>query len=525
MRCRIFLLTSLFLASALLAEAGERDVRDFRFVKDTSPVLHFSNPATLTGWSGRLSAVTLSGTKGNGAVVPLEGSRDDFSITAGTESYCRLDRIAFHGRLSWSDFQGREMGGPVLMDPDQHPVAFLESDPTTVGTKKRETYMLAGALSLDLGPRWTLGLGCDYAAGDQTKVKDPRFSNVLMDLTCVAGVAFRASDGLLLGLSLHYRDRLEQVRGGVYGTSDIRYFIQMDKGGFLGTVSDLDGDYNYISTQNFRPMADRYYGIALQALVGAHFSNELAVRYRSGFYGKKASSSPVYYEYAGVEADYRGRLQLPAGTGLHRFALDLGFASLGNDENVFRYVTPAGQSTVVDYTGRNHILDRIDLRAVLDYRWYRDVSGARPGMTLGARTGFEARRQTTTLYPRWRKHACTTISLDLFGQKVWTNGAFSLILDLGLSGLAGFGTDKQDGSYASGVSSTLKSFDVYLGRDFEFKTLPRVGASAGFTLARRFAGFEVYAGLSDRFEQLLVAPVYLDGSRRNLACITLGCNF
>ena len=527
MRRRILFLTSFVLVSAFAAEAGEKEVRDFRFVRDTTPALQLSNPAALGRWSGRLSCVTLTGTKGNGGLVPLEGSGNDFSISAGTESFYRMsDRLSFHGKLSWSDYQGQEMGGPVLITPEQHPVSFLENDPTTTGTRKRELYGLSGALALDLGPRWTLGLGADYTAGDQTKVKDPRFTNILMDLDLAAGVTFRQSDALLLGLSLHYRDVMEQLRGAIYGVNDTQYFIWTDKGAFLGSSAGLIGDMAYVSTQNLRPMADRYFGLSLQALVRERFSNELSVRYRTGYYGKRASSSPVFFEYAGVEAAYRGVLLIPSGDRLHRIALDLGAATLGNDENVFRYVTPPGQSTVVEYAGQNRVLDRVDLDASLDYRWYRDVAGARPGMTLGAKAAFAARRQTTNQYPVWRRQAVNTLSLDLFGQKVWTRGPLSFVLDLALCAQAGFGTDKEDGSYAPDASSGVKSFDGYLGRYYEYKTLPRAGASAGFTLARRFpGGFEVYAGISDRYVRLLSAPLHLGGQSHNLACITLGCNF
>ena len=527
MRHRILLLTCFVLASAPVAGAGDKDVRDFRYVKDTTPALHFSNPAALSGWSGKLSSVVLEGAKGNGAVVPLDGSHDDFSLSAGTESYFRMsDRIAFRGALSWSHTQGRDMGGPIMMGWERQAVGFLESDPATVGTKKRDEYGVEGAMALTLGPRWALGLGLNYTSGDQTKVKDPRFSNVLMDMDFRIGATFRASDALLLGWALHYRDLLEQVRGGIYGTGDIQYFIQTDKGGFLGMVSELSGDYNYVPTNEHRPMADRYYGLSFQALVGERFGNELSVRYRSGYYGKKATSSPLFFESMGIEASYRGLLLLPAGADLHRFALDLDFSTLANDENSLRYVTPTGQSTIVEYTGRNRILDRMDLNASLDYRWYANAAGSRPGATLGVRVAYAGRVQTTTLYPAWRRHATHTLSLDLTGQKVWSDGTWSWILDAGLSGLAGFGTPGEDGSYNPGASTSLKSFDFYLGRYYEYRTLPRAGASIGFTAARRFgAGFEAYLRISDAFTMLLSEPQSLPGRSRNLACITLGCNF
>ena len=172
-------------------------------------------------------------------------------------------------------------------------------------------------------------------------------------------------------------------------------------------------------------------------------------------------------------------------------------------------MTPTGQSTIVEYTGRNRILDRMDMGAALDYRWYAKADGPRPGATLGVRVAYAGRMQTTTLYPTWRKHA-----------------TWSLILDAGLSALAGFGSPMLDGSYDAGASTSLKSFNYYLDRHYEYKTLPRAGASLGFTAARRFgAGFEAYLRVSDAFTMLLATPQALPGRSRNLACITLGCNF
>ena len=82
------------------------------------------------------------------------------------------------------------------------------------------------------------------------------------------------------------------------------------------------------------------------------------------------------------------------------------------------------------------------------------------------------------------------------------------------------------GIYAPDAGTTLKSFDDDLGRYYEYKTLPRAGASAGFTVARRLSGgLEIYLGVSDRYTHLLAAPQYLQGSGRNEAVLTAGVNF
>jgi len=527
MRLRTLLLNCLLLAPVLIAGAQERQVRDFRFAVETTPALELGNPAALSLWNGHLSMAEVSGRKENGALISLDASPDAFCVGVGTESYYRIsDRMVFHGKLSWSDFQGKDMGGQVLMDPVFHPVNFLESSESTVGTKKRELYGLIGELSYQFSEKWSAGFLADYRAGDQTKIKDPRFSNILMDMDLKAGVAFRPSTDMLLGCSLQFRNRLEQVRGGIYGTTDQQYFVATDKGGFFGVVETLSGDQNYMPASSLRPMDNRFYGVSLQVLLKQRFSQVLSIRYRDGYYGKKATTSPVFFEFSGPEAAYEGKLLLPAGNDLHRLSWSAGFAFLGNEENQLRYVTPAGQSTQVEYMGQNHILDRTDLRASADYRWYHDASGPRPALTLGSRVSFFSRSQTTTLYPYYRNHAYHSVSADLSGQKAMCWGNTSLVLDLGISFHTGWGVDKEDGILASSTATSLRSFDNYLGRQFEYDTAARAGGECSVMVARRFKkSFEPYLKLSDRFLALFAEPQYLGGRTRNVACISLGCNF
>ena len=526
---RLSIVAILFLTLPPLESAGQQAVRDFQYVKDINPVLRSSNPAMLTVWTGKISSVQLEGTKGNGAVIPLEGSPDDFSVSASTESFFRTsEKIVYHGSLFWDDHQGKDMGGPIMMLPDFYPVNFLESDETTTGTKKRSLYGLSGAQSRDIGERWALGFGFNYESGDMTKVKDPRFSNSLMDLKVLLGVSFKASDALLLGMALQYRNLLEQVKGGIYGTSDTQYFIDTDKGGFWGLTSELAGDYNYISVSNLRPMANSMPGVSLQAVVNGCWSNEFTFGYRKGFFGKKAAASPVFFNYSGLQAGYEGLLVIRRGEDIHRVALTAGFADLSNDENVYRYITPEGQSMVVEYFGSNNILARTELNADLDYRWYSDAGGPRPGGTLGVKAAYSARYQTAVLYPFWRRQDFSNVCLDLYGGKSFSAGAFSFSINGDLGAFYGWGTPggRQDGSYDDNAISGIKSFDNYLGRYFEYKTAPRVYASLGFTVARIFKdNLELYLTLSDRFDYLTDKARYLAGRTRNLAGITLGCNF
>ena len=528
MKLHTLTITALLLASTLVAEAGDGEVRDLRTTQLTTPQLMVSNPANMGFWFGRVAMVEAFAEKGNGGLLSLEESPDDFTWGARTESYFRVSElITFHGKLSWSHFSGKDMGGQVMMHPEVHPVNFLESSTETTGTKKRELYDLTGGMSLNLGHYWSLGFNLNYGAGDQTKIKDPRFSNILTDIDLSAGIAFEPSRNLTVGISLQYRDMLEQVRGGIYGASDKQYFIQIDRGGFIGTVEELNGDYNFVSASNYRPMDNRYKGAALQVILFDKFVNEFSYRTREGYYGKKASNSPVFFEFNGVEMVYDGAVLLPVRKGIHRIAVELNYSTLGNQENRPRWATADGGNTIVVYDEPNaNLLKRTDKSASLEYRWMLGNCETRPNMTISAKGSFFSREQTTTIYPVYRLHSYSHLRGELSFEKVFKAGKMRFIPNIAGFYQTGKGTAKGDGTYAPGATSKLKSFDSYLERQFEYETDPRFGGNVSFTAARTFSNnLEVYVKLSDSLTSLLYTPLYLSGRFRNIAAISIGCNF
>lgn len=522
------ILASLFLLALPLAAAGQEaaECRDFRFVADTDPFLSLSNPAAISAFGGHISMVGLDFRKDNGGLIPLTESADSYKAGACTESYfCISDRIAFHGRLSWSYFSGKGMGAQVMMDPLFNPVNFLESDEATAGTKNREDYSLLGAVSCKLNDKWALGCEIDYSSADQTKVKDPRFSNVWMDMNLKAGISFRPESSTMLGASLIYRSTMEQVRGGIFGTTDKQYFVLADKGGFWGTLSELSGDYDYVPVSEFRPMKNDFFGLSLQALTGV-WSNEVEVLYRMGYYGKKASSSATYFEFSGLRAGYRGGFQSRNGADIHKASLKLDYEMLGNDENVFRYVTPSGQNTRVEYSGQNHIFDRHLASATLSYVWHKGVDGYLPELSVGASVSGQGRFQTTVLYPFYRNADCVSLAAEAFADRNIRKGASVFSVGGRLDFRYGFGTPKDDGAYATTSGSSLRSFDNYLFRQFEYDTAPAAGAGLSFAYTRIISDkFAPYVKVSDSFSMLLSEPQHLSGRIRNIALITLGLSF
>lgn len=519
----VFLLCAAFPAAA----EGEGGLRDFDFVKGATPGLTLSNPAALAAWGGKISTAAVSFDKENGGLASLTQSKDSYEIGAGTESFYRIsDRIVFHGRINWSYFNGKGMGGPLLLDPDYNPVNFLEIDTTTAGPKHKESYSLAGGMSYSFNDRWAAGVGFDFGCKDYTKVKDPRYTSYWTDLSINAGVSFRPSDKLLFGASVFYRNTLEQILGGKFGKTDKQHFIATDKGGYYGTVSELVEDRNHISVKSRRPMDNTFIGGSLQAVVGGCFTNEVSFAMRDGYFGRKSTSSPLFFEFSGIEVRYDGAYLISAGSDIHRISLSAGYATLGNDENIFNYVTPTGEVTRVEYTGVNHISDRSVIDGTLGYRWYRGIDGQRPDFTLGADITFFSKAVNTQIYPFYRDHDFTRIDADIFGRKDFRKGRNIFTPELHAQGHFGSGTAKADGQYAAGTSKTLKSFDYWLGRQFEFETALRAGAAIGFTYQRVFSrNFAPYVKVMDSFMTMFADAEYLTGKTRNVATLTVGCTF
>lgn len=481
-----------------------------------------SNRAFLDTFQGRTAYAELAARKDDGGLISLSQSPDSYLTGVTTESFIRTSgNVTFYGKMSWNYFQGKDMGGQILMDPEYNPVNFLESTDTTRGTKKRETYNLKGGLSYRLGRRWAVGAGIDYTSADQTKIKDPRFSSIWMDVNASAGIMFRATRKFMLGASFTFRNTLEQLRGGIYGTTDKQYFILTDKGGFFGTVAELAGDYNSISVNNSRPMYNRFYGASFQAVVGEYFSSEFRARRRTGYYGRRSSSTATFFEFSGFDLGFSGKVMVPFGASRHKAFLNAWAETISNSENKFKYITPTGQSTVVQYTGQDRIYSSSGIFTEFGYEWkYGSV------FALGLSGKTRMRSSKTTLYPFWRLRSDTFAEADLWGRYTFAAGKCSITAEAHALAGMGSGVPNNDGSEIEAASTVIRSFDLYLNKQFEYDTATRAGGAFAVTCTLPAFGKVIpYVKLGDQYITLLSAPQYLEGGERNTATITLGCNF
>lgn len=514
------------------ASGQEMRVYDFCFVRDISPWLTSGNYAGLgTLPTDRIAAAEVFFNKSDGGLAGIEESGDSWKAGAYTESNVRIsDRIAFCGKLSYTNFRGKDMGGPVLMNPSYNPVNFLESTDTTAGMKTKELYLLRGGISYSFSEKWSIGAGISYEAGNYAKRKDPRFLNSWMDMDVSAGVRFAPSDRFSAGLDLEYRKTVESVYGDIYGTSNNMYYILVDYGGYFGYREQFDGDNGMVSTSGARPMFNSFMGGSLQLDFKGRgelrFFNEFTYLRRSGYYGNRGSGSVVRTEHSGNTVSWRGIILFGGNAAMHRLTLSGDFSTLDNFRNNYSESTVPGESTEVVYHGRTRTLDRSDFSAEAIYRGYFGVRDNYPEWEAGAGIHAEGRYFTASSYPFFRRQDVTAFRCGIFIKKNFLKGKNIISAGAEAGFMKGFGTAAEDGEYVSSTSPSPWSGDSYLLRDFEFRTAARLGGGLSLRYTRILRNnLGIYAGVRDRLDHTLAPAAALQSGFRNVLEISAGCTF
>jgi len=518
----------LFFAS--LQAFAQSEVKDFYFKVSLDPRLTSSNVASIGKLdSTHFSVAQLYVDAGNGQVKAIGESPSSIKAGAFTESYFRVsEHLAFHGLISYSYFYGKDMGGQILFDPSYNPVQFLESVDTTKGPKTSDVFHLNGGIIYTFNSKWSAGFEIDYQAGDMAKRRDPRFLNTLMNLNLNAGVYYSPSEKWSLGLALKYRNTSEGIYGKVYGEAGKTYYVSVDKGGYWGIIQMLDGDYNYVPTSTTFYMLNNFIGASFQAdYTGSDFSiyNDLTFLYRKGDYGKHTSSTPIFFEYGGIDAAYDGTMMFPRANDLHRLKIHAQFKTLTNYENSFRYETPQGGSTKVVYTGQTKLSDRYDIIGGVEYDFLKDISGYRPRGEYGAFADFTMLSRHTEAFPYYRDNSTSCIDAGFKGR--WNifsgNNIFAPAAQILFH--TGFGNPQTTASTLP-AETMMTSFDDWLNEQFEYDTAVRAGAGLGFTYTRILnKRVSLDISVRDCYQHLLDSPHYLAGRYRNSASLTISCNF
>lgn len=541
MGSRILSFIGLFILSAFPAwsQTGEWKDEYSRFT-DLTPWVRSSNPAGIATLPvDKTSTVRASLEKKNGGLMDLHESRDCFRPSLDAASYMRIsDRITFYGRMNYSYFKGKDMGGQILMDPYYNPINFLESVDTTTGTKTLEEYTLEGAMAYSLNDRLTLAGKVSYQSADYAKRKDPRSYNQWMDLDASVGARYSLADGkTAFGVSLNYVKTIETVAEKLFGTIDRQYYCFVDYGGSFGKVEVIDGDNGYLSVSNERPMFNQFFGGSAQAgfkVGGVDAFLDLGAAYRKGYFGKKASGSVRFCDFDGMRYNLNARISFKTGNLLNRIDGSWNMMTSLNKENSYRVSTQPGQNPEIQYFGSQEVGDKTVGSINARYTIERQADGSAgifipSSWTVSVGFGRFFLDQTATSYPFYRKQRLAQNTVNAVAVKNFKMRSDFLSLTLGADySFAGDNLKNEDGQYSSATGNP-RSNETYLNRNFEYFDASSVGgeASVRYTLVRKTQKrrYSVFMDLTDSYRRLTSDPEYLTGNYRNTIIFTIGCNF
>lgn len=525
-------------------------VKDFTLVQDSSPWLVSKNVSGLYLLPvNNISTAAASLDKTDGQLMDVHESANSLKAGVYTESYFKAGRMTFYGKLSYSYFTGGKMGGPVLMNPSYNFINFVESTDTTAGRKVKELYSLAGGINYRISDSWAMGGRAFYESGNYAKRKDPRFSNSWTDMDFTAGISYKPSDKVMLGLNGEFRKSVESIVAGIYGESAKNYYMLVNYGAYFGKREILEGSSGYIAlSSTARPMVNHFYGGSFQAdflLCGnMRLFNELTVLHRTGYYGSKSSGDVRFCDASGNVFGYKGVLSiLPSmkHPDRHDIMLDVSCSMLTNDENTYNITTRPGESSEVTYLGSQQALDQTVVTADLSYCGRLGLSEGLPTWEIRADAGCYYKTLTAESYPNYRDQDISQISATAsatrnfsFGKgrlgaasagKAPAAGKNWLSPSLSIGFLSGSGTKCDDGKKASATGEAF-SGTTYLDRNYEYMTAARLSGAVSLRYTRVISEkLTLFVQASDSYTRLLTIPDRLSGSYRNIFTLTLGCNF
>ena len=509
--------------------------RDFSYIRQVDARLTNNNAAGLKYLPvGNISRAEIYANKKKGDFVNYHQSKDDYTLGAEVESFYRLDpQIVFYGKVSYSNFEGKKMGGSTMIDPYYNPFDIIENADSTRGDKKLETYNLVGAVSADIYKGLTLGAKIDYKSANYAKFKDLRHVNKLMDMHVTAGLSYPINKSVEIGANYYYRRSTEELRYKIHGLEDRTYESLISYGVFWGILETFGGR-GYADKEYNQPIFNEFHGGSLQLNYKItpqfNFFNELTYKQRDGYYGIRSSSRIVYSEHNSNIWEYNATFSFSQQQNKHILQLSVDNEKLENFENIHEEKPkPNDPSTsIVYYYGDLKVLDRDLFNAKVDYTAYLGVKDFNPTWILNAGARFMQRKQTASIYPYYRKQTLRYNKFYLFAVRNIERKMDMYSPSFGLSYQSGSGNPKQDGLYAtpSTGGKTPKSSDLNLFREYEYFTNKQFEANIGFKYSRIFPQLAIKGYASVNYSMTKASDItYLSGDNRHTISFVIGCNF
>jgi hypothetical protein len=504
---------------------------DFDYIRESEAWLSSENAAGLQQLPvSDISFAEAFFEKNDGKFINYYQSGNSYTFGARTESYYRLNpQIVFYGKVHYANFRGKNMGGSTFINPEYNVIDIVEMDEGTRGTKNLETYNLIGAVSAKLSNSWSIGGKVDYTAANYAKFKDLRHVNTAFDVSATLGVNYQLGNMLAIGANYFYRRSVESIEFRMSGTTDKQYTSLVSFGSFYGRT-ELFGENGYTEKSTANPTVNTFNGASLQLNLKAtgywNLFNELSYKSRSGYYGKRSPSTPVYTEHHGSILSYSGTLSYRNRQQLHLLSGNISKESVENSENSWRKENTTGGRTDIIYYGSNQVLNKNVLNARITYTANLNITDDCPEWILRSTANYYDRKQAVAQYPFYRKQtirfleAGAQATRNIIRQKsLWS-------VTVGISCGSGGGTVNEDGTYNTfSGEQPPKSLQSGLEKEYEYLTATHVKGNIGIHYS--FPVRLVKSGYVKATYELTKAKKieYLEGNAFHSATMTIGCNF
>lgn len=260
--------------------------------------------------------------------------------------------------------------------------------------------------------------------------------------------------------------------------------------------------------------------------VALTFYNEFSYRSRTGSYGKTGTSNILYSKHNGDVLSYKGTFSYKKANALHLLSGNVTKETLENNENIYKYVNqPNGQTEIV-YYGETKMLNQDIIKVSADYKGYLGLNQNSPVWVLNAGGDYTNRKQTTSIYPFFRKQTINMMGIYLNADRNFKKGNDMYTIALGLNYGSGSGTPMKDGLYATPSDGQApSSLNTVLMREYEYLTATRTGGIIGFTYSHLFNNMmRGYANLNYHLTSAQNIS-YVKGNTYQFIEIKIGCSF
>ena len=523
------LIGGVFYSAFTSAQESPIGWKDFSYIQQSEAWLSTDNAAGLKYLPvNNISTANIHIEKRNGKFVNYYESDNSLNSGGNAESYYRLDpKIVFYGKVSYNYFTGKNMGGSAFIDPYYNPFDIVQYSDSTRGKKNKETYNLAGAVSVDIYKGLSLGAKFDYTAANYAKTKDLRHTNKLMDMYLTVGANYEISRRVGVGLNYYHRRSTEDLEFNVYGTQDIKYQSLISYGAFFGK-SETFGENGYTSDK--KPMFNQFNGVALQ--LNYKLSNkidlfsEIGYKSRDGYYGLKSSKKIRYSEHNSDIIEYKGIFSYSNKNYKHILRADISNEKLVNNETVYRSENQGGGTTIIVYYDPLKVLSRNTSHVKLEYTGNLGIEDFNPKWTLNAGMEYLHKKQTAYLYPFYRKQTIEQTVFNLSAKRNVIKGLNMYTVVLGAVYSTGKGMPQYEGLYVapSEGQAVPQVLDQYLNREYEYLTNNQWKGNIGFQYSRLFKDLRGYVSVN--YSSTKASNVkYLNGDNLNELYFAVGCTF